>query len=80
VLVKGAIPELQDIVYRSTFEYDELTDAVTFWFSGARWEAGRYRWAAAVERRHRSALVGGFEATIDPGQLPPAPAPLDEWP
>ena len=21
-----------------------------------------------------------FEATIDPGQLPPAPAPLDEWP
>ncbi|MEP6686788.1 MAG: Ig-like domain-containing protein [Gemmatimonadales bacterium] len=80
VLVKGAIPELQDIVYRSTFEYDPLTDAVTFWFSGARWESGRYRWGAAVERRHRSALTEGFAATLDPRELPPAPAPLVEWP
>jgi hypothetical protein len=80
VLVKGAIPELQDIVYRSTFEYDPVTDAVTFWFSGARWESGGYRWSAAVERRHRVSLVEGFQATIDPAVLPPAPAPLDEWP
>ena len=80
VLVKGAIPELQDIVYRSTFEYDPVTDAVTFWFSGARYEAGRYRWGAAVERRHRAALTERLEATIDPAQLPPAPAPLEEWP
>lgn len=80
VLVKGAIPELQDIVYRSTFEYDPLTDAVTFWFSGARWEGGRYRWGAAVERRHRSALAETLQATLDPAMLPPAPAPLEEWP
>lgn len=80
VLVKGAIPELQDIVYRSTFEYDPVTDAVTFWFSGARREGGRYRWSAAVTRRHRTVLADRLEATIDPAQLPPAPAPLDEWP
>ena len=53
VLVKGAIPELEDIVYRSTFEYDPATDAVTFWFSGARYESGGYRWSAAIERRRR---------------------------
>jgi hypothetical protein len=80
VLVKGAIPELQDIVYRSTFEYDPATDAVTFWFSGARYESGQYRWSAAIERRHRGALSESLQATIDPAQLPPAPAPLEEWP
>ena len=80
VLVKGAIPELQDIVYRSTFEYDPATDAVTFWFSGARYESGGYRWSAAIERRRRDVLVGRLDDTIDPAQLPPAPAPLEEWP
>ena len=80
VLVKGAIPELQDIVYRSTFEYDPATDAVTFWFSGARYESGKYRWSAAIERRRRGALSESLQATIDPAQLPPAPAPLEEWP
>ncbi len=80
VLVKGAIPELQDIVYRSTFEYDPATDAVTFWFSGARYESGKYRWSAAFERRHRAALSERLEDTINPAQLPPAPAPLEEWP
>jgi hypothetical protein len=80
VLVKGAIPELQDIVYRSTFEYDPATDVVTFWFSGARYESGRYRWSAAVERRRRSDLDAPVRTTIYPGALPPAPAPLDEWP
>lgn len=79
-LVKGAIPELEDIVYRSTFEYDPATDAVTFWFSGARYESGGYRWSAAIERRRRDALTGRLEDTIDPAQLPPAPAPLEEWP
>jgi hypothetical protein len=80
VLVKGVIPELQDIVYRSTFEDDPAADAVTFWFSGARYESGAYRWSAAIERRRRGALTESLQATIDPGQLPPAPAPLEEWP
>jgi hypothetical protein len=80
VLVKGVIPTLQDVVYRSTFEYDPLTDAVTFWFSGARFESGAYRWGAAVERRHRADVFQRLAAEIDPARLPPAPAPLGEWP
>ncbi|HET6579108.1 MAG TPA: hypothetical protein VFG66_12325 [Gemmatimonadales bacterium] len=80
VLVKGVIPELQDIVYRTTFEYDPASDALTFWYSGARYEGGQYRWAAAIERRLRSEVFQSAAATLDPRQLPPAPAPLDEWP
>jgi hypothetical protein len=80
VLVKGALPAFQDIVYRSTFEYDPVTDAVIFWFSGARWVDGRYRWGAAVERRHRAHLGDRLALRLDPAQLAPAPAPLEEWP
>ena len=78
--MKGVIPELQDIVYRTTFEYDPATDALTFWYSGARYERGRYRWAAAVERRLRAQVFEAAAVTIDPRQLPPPPAPLEDWP
>lgn len=80
VLVKGVIPPLQDIVYRSTFEYEPLSDAVTFWFSGARYEAAGYRWSAAVERRRRGDVFEPTREAFDPSLLPPAPAPLDDWP
>jgi hypothetical protein len=80
VVVKGAIPTLQDIVYRTTFEFDPLTDAITFWYSGARYESGRYRWGAAVQRRHRTDVLESTRSTLDPALLPPAPAPLDDWP
>ena len=79
VLVKGALPAFQDIVYRTTFEYDPVTDAITFWFSGARYDGAKYVWSAAVERRHRAdvfAPVAALAATV----LLPAPAPLVDWP
>jgi hypothetical protein len=78
VLIKGRIQALQDIVYRTTLEYDPETDAITFWFSGARYDGKRYVWGAAVERRHR-AEVFAMES-LDAIFLPPAPAPLDDWP
>jgi hypothetical protein len=80
VLTKGAIPAFQDIVYRSTFDYDPVTDALTFWFSGARYESGRYRWGAAVERLRRAAVFEAAGDIVDPRSLPAAPAPLDDWP
>jgi len=80
VLSKGVIPELQDIVYRTTFQYAPLTDAITFWYSGARYEGGRYRWGAVVERRLRTDVFDATRAGIEPGALPPAPAPLTDWP
>jgi hypothetical protein len=80
VLVKGTIAVLQDIVYRSTFEYDPVADAVTFWFSGARYENGKYHWGAAVERRRRAAVFDALAVGSNTAFLPPAPAPLDDWP
>jgi hypothetical protein len=79
VLTKGVVPVLQDIVYRTTFEYEPAADAITFWFSGARFENGRYVWGAAVERRHR-ADVFVPPGVFDEPRLPPAPAPLEDWP
>ena len=55
VLVKGAIPALQDIVYRTTFEYEPVSDAITFWYSGARYERRPLR----LGRGGRAAAPGG---------------------
>ena len=79
VLVKGAIPAFEDIVYRATFEYEPLSDAITFWFSGARFDGARYVWSAAVERRHRADVFAPASA-LDATMLLPAPAPLVDWP
>jgi hypothetical protein len=79
VLVKGAMPGFEDIVYRTTFEYDPLSDAITFWFSGARFDGARYVWSAAVERRHRAEVFAPANA-LDATVLLPAPAPLVDWP
>jgi hypothetical protein len=81
VLSKGAIPTLQDIVYRGTFEYDPDADAVTFWFSGARYDGGQYVWGAAIERRRRADVFAPAETLEEPAvPAPPAPAPLIDWP
>ena len=79
VLVKGAIPAFEDIVYRATFEYDAVSDAITFWFSGARFDGARYVWSAAVERRRRVDVFAPASA-LDVTVLLPPPAPLVDWP
>jgi hypothetical protein len=56
VLRRGAIAPFRDNVYRSTFEYRPVSDLVTIWYSGARWDGSNYVWSAAVERRDRAAL------------------------
>lgn len=50
VLDRGQIPEFADIVYRSSFIYDETSRSITIWYSGARFDNGRYTWKIAVER------------------------------
>jgi hypothetical protein len=63
VLARGEISELNDIVYRATFRYRPETDAITFWFSGARYNGFQYEWRSAVQRRWRSQT---FEAIARP--------------
>jgi hypothetical protein len=82
VLVKGRIPEFADVVYRSTLSYDPLTDAITFWYSGARYDAGvgDYIWSAAVERRRRRDVLDVAAMVLGEAVYSAPPAPLRDWP
>jgi hypothetical protein len=49
VLSRGVIPAFEDIVYRASLLYDQRSDEITLWYSGARYEDGRYIWRIATE-------------------------------
>jgi hypothetical protein len=81
LLTKGSIPAFADIVYRSTFSYDPVSDNIIFWYSGARYDGHAYVWSAAVQRRRRQDVFQPSKASYDLAPLlVPAPAELDEWP
>lgn len=54
LLQKGAIDEFNDVVYRSTFEYNPHRDEITFWYSGAKFVSPNYHWKSAVQLLRRS--------------------------
>jgi hypothetical protein len=62
VLARGAIDALRDVVYRSSFAYDPSSDAVTIWYSGARFDGSNYSWHSAVQRRLRVDLFNTIAA------------------
>jgi hypothetical protein len=88
LLAKGSTPAFTDVVYRSTFSYDPVSDDIIFWYSGARYDGHAYVWSAAVQRRTRKDVFNlsktAFDlskTTFDPGPLlVPAPAELEDWP
>ena len=53
ILTRGVSPELADIVYRATFAYDEGSDMIDFWYSGATYDFEQYIWRTAYQRRSR---------------------------
>ena len=63
VLQRDAIPAFADVVYRSSFLFSAADDAVTFYFSGARYDGRHYVWAAAMQRRDRAALFEDLNRT-----------------
>jgi hypothetical protein len=76
VLVRGALAELQDVVYRSSLSYDADGGFVTMWYSGARYDAGAYRWHVAVEQLTSSELETRVAtprpaSDVTPAQTPP---------
>lgn len=76
LLTRGALAELQDVVYRSSISYDADDDLVTVWYSGARFAAGTYRWHVAVEQLTSSELEGRVavadpRVATAPGETPP---------
>jgi hypothetical protein len=75
VLRRGAIPEFSEVVYRATFAYDSLRDAVSIWHSGARF-AMRYEWHAAFERMRRGDLIGRVNRPDAAVRVPSSAPPL----
>jgi hypothetical protein len=81
LLAKGSIQAFADVVYRSTFSYDAVSDDLIFWYSGARYDGHAYVWSAAVQRRAREEVFRLSQIGYDPGPLlVPAPAELEDWP
>jgi hypothetical protein len=68
VLQRGALPEFADIVYRGSLQYDQDSDTITLWYSGARYVRGRYTWSIATEQLTSSAFFARIMAV--------APAPV----
>jgi hypothetical protein len=75
VLRRGTIPAFADIVYRASLLYDASTDNVTLWYSGAKYENGRYDWRIATERLPASAFLDRIAATLPGGGLGITTAP-----
>ena len=75
VLRRGAIPELADIVYRSTLSYDAASDLVFLWYSGARYASSHYEWHIAYERRRRADLLAAVASDRIAISLPDARGP-----
>ncbi|HXE58008.1 MAG TPA: hypothetical protein VNK43_08400, partial [Gemmatimonadales bacterium] len=61
VLTRGATEAFRDVVYRASFLVEPDAAAVTFWYSGARFEGGRYEWRAATEKRRVDELLEALD-------------------
>jgi len=70
VLVRGAIPAFADIVYRASLLYDEASDTITLWYSGARFENTGYTWRIATEILGASAFFERVAKSLASGSTP----------
>jgi hypothetical protein len=67
VLSRGVIPELADVVYRSSFAFEATSDVVQFWYSGARYNGQAYVWSSATQRVRRADLFRRLDAASAAG-------------
>jgi predicted GH43/DUF377 family glycosyl hydrolase len=63
VLQRQATTSFADVIYRSSLVYTTSDDAVTFYYTGARFENDKYTWSAALQRRDRAELFADLERT-----------------
>lgn len=72
LLTRGVVPEMMDVVYRSTIEYDAPSEYVSVWYSGARYDGSAYVWHLARERLQLPSL---FQRVSNLTAALPLPAP-----
>ncbi len=75
LLSRGAIPELMDVVYRSSIDYDAELDEVSIWYSGARYDGSAYVWRVAYERLSLASMLGRMSTLAARLELPPPKGP-----
>jgi hypothetical protein len=63
LLESGIVPELWDVVYRSSLDLDAESDSLDIWYSGARYDGKVYVWALARERLSIPAVLARVTAT-----------------
>jgi hypothetical protein len=63
VLVRGAIPAFADIVYRASLLYDQTSDTITLWYSGARFENDGYTWRIATQTLDAASFFARLAST-----------------
>jgi hypothetical protein len=71
VLVRGVVPEFFDIVYRASLLYDAASDAITLWYSGARFDGSRYTWRIATESLAAAAFFDRVSRPLSGNAVPP---------
>lgn len=64
LLIKGASDDLVDIVYRSSFDFDEATGIVSVWYSGATYVGPKYAWHLAWEQLSVASLFARVNAPM----------------
>lgn len=70
VLVRGAIKEFDDIVYRSSILYDANVGLVSLWYSGAAFTNGRYTWRIATETLSLAMFLERVRSPLQIGAAP----------
>jgi hypothetical protein len=76
LLAPGWNAAMHDVVYRSTFRYHASSNAVSVWFSGARYDHAKYNWSVASARYTLAELyqrVGEPGGTTAQRDVRPAP-------
>jgi hypothetical protein len=71
VLVRGAIPAFDDIVYRASLLYDDPSRSVTLWYSGARFGDSGYAWRIATEVVGLDVFLARVTSALQLGTVPP---------
>jgi hypothetical protein len=71
VLAAGEYAAMENVVYRTTFDYDAARDVIRFWYSGARWESAGYAWSTVYHERTRAEVF----ASIDDASARDRPRP-----
>jgi hypothetical protein len=72
---RGVIPEMMDVVYRSSIDHDPASDMVSLWYSGASYDGSAYVWHLARERLPLPAMFARVSLLAADHALPAARGP-----